>query len=126
MPRQDGCDFEPAELIEQAAKFEREGDLQGALARAQLAVKCARGDMRDDAVLALDRIAASEHAWRSRTEKREAEHEELERSSLALTEEQERALAIATAPSAVQRFARWVRERIAPHRAVAAQSTRAS
>lgn len=117
MPTREKYDFEPAELLEQAAYFEREGNLQGALERAQLALKYARGDVLDDAVIALDRIVAAEHAWRAGIEEREARHEELERSSLELTDEQRRDLENATAPSALARALHWLRGRLAPSRA---------
>ncbi len=64
---------EVRELLEEAAVFERAGDLTGAVARAEAALRRAQDEeARDEARVELERFRSSEHAWRAEVEGRQA------------------------------------------------------
>lgn len=68
-----GSLHEVRDILEQAGVFERAGDLTGAVARAEAALRGATDqDSREAARLALERLKASEHAWRAEVERRQA------------------------------------------------------
>ena len=69
-------------LLEQAATFERAGDIPEAVARARVALRVATDpESHDEARLALERLEVCERGWRAATEARRAAFLERERGA---------------------------------------------